>query len=272
MFLKKTPLPSLNFRCAGKYYIATMTMVTASTSLTIFIMNIHFCGAEAKPVPRWAKVLIIDYMSKIFFVYEVGENCASTSSSSSAPRALQDDNRHKQLCDQVQANGKPTSQSSQQDWQSHKYPRPQTPRPQHKPRVQHHITRDERSHTAAYTLEKYEGSNGEILNGDCCKKDLCYPEDDKYPWCPEDQKTPSRAPTVNFGPCVLCSYGSSIPGVNTKLVRNVEYIANCFREQRATCAKGAEWKKIAKVMDRFFMWIFFIMVFLMSILIIGKAA
>uniref|UniRef100_A0A3B4WES0 Cholinergic receptor nicotinic alpha 9 subunit n=1 Tax=Seriola lalandi dorsalis TaxID=1841481 RepID=A0A3B4WES0_SERLL len=149
--------PSESVPLIGKYYIATMTMVTASTSLTIFIMNIHFCGAEAKPVPHWAKVLIIDYMSKIFFVYEVGENCAS-------------------------------------------------PLPQ--------------------------------------------------------------GPTVTFGPCVLCSHGSGIPGVDTKLVRNVEYIANCFREQRATCAKGAEWKKIAKVMDRFFMWIFFIMVFLMSILII----
>lgn len=69
-------LPSLK----GKYYIATMTMITASTSLTIFIMNIHFCGAEAKPVPHWAKVLIIDYMSKIFFVYEVGENCTTPES------------------------------------------------------------------------------------------------------------------------------------------------------------------------------------------------
>ncbi|XP_064859478.1 neuronal acetylcholine receptor subunit alpha-9-I-like [Oncorhynchus nerka] len=56
-----------------------------------------------------------------------------------------------------------------------------------------------------------------------------------------------------------------------QVVYNIQYIANCFREQRATCAKGAEWKKVAKVMDRFFMWIFFIMVFLMSILIIGKA-
>uniref|UniRef100_A0A3P9ARA1 Cholinergic receptor nicotinic alpha 9 subunit n=1 Tax=Maylandia zebra TaxID=106582 RepID=A0A3P9ARA1_9CICH len=152
--------PSESVPLIGKYYIATMTMVTASTSLTIFIMNIHFCGVEAKPVPHWAKVLIIDYMSKICFVYEVGENCAS-------------------------------------------------PLPQ--------------------------------------------------------------GPTVTFGPCVFCTHGSGFAGMDTKLVRNVEYIANCFREQRATCAKGAEWKKIAKVMDRFFMWIFFIMVFLMSILIIGKA-
>lgn len=62
--------------------------------------------------------------------------------------------------------------------------------------------------------------------------------------------------------------GRSVPQV----VKNVQYIANCFREQRATCVKAAEWKKVAKVMDRFFMWIFFMMVFLMSILIIAKAS
>ncbi|XP_040904411.1 neuronal acetylcholine receptor subunit alpha-9-II [Toxotes jaculatrix] len=189
--------PSESVPLIGKYYIATMTMVTASTALTIFIMNIHFCGAEAKPVPHWAKVLIIDYMSKIFFVYEVGENCASASSSSSS-HSPQDDIRHQHLSSHIHANGKPGNQ--------------------------------------------------------------------KVPCCPEDKKPPLQGPTVTFGPCVFCSHG-----VDTKLVRNVEYIANCFREQRATCAKGAEWKKIAKVMDRFFMWIFFIMVFLMSILIIGKA-
>lgn len=62
--------------------------------------------------------------------------------------------------------------------------------------------------------------------------------------------------------------GGSVPQV----VKNVQYIANCFREQKATCVKAAEWKKVAKVMDRFFMWIFFMMVFLMSILIIAKAS
>lgn len=246
-------------------------MVTASTSLTIFIMNIHFCGAEAKPVPHWAKVLIIDYMSKIFFVYEVGENCASAPSSSSSSHFPQEDTRHQHLNSHIHANGKPGSHSSRQDWQGRKYPRPQTPKPQHHPRVkaQHHITREEGSHYSSFAPGKYEGSNGKIPTGDCCKEDQkvpCYPEDQKLPCCPEDKKPPP--PTVTFGPCVFCSHGSGF--VDTKLVRNVEYIANCFREQRATCAKGAEWKKIAKVMDRFFMWIFFVMVFLMSILIIGK--
>ncbi|CAM9345115.1 unnamed protein product [Lampetra planeri] len=54
------------------------------------------------------------------------------------------------------------------------------------------------------------------------------------------------------------------------MLRNIEYIANCYRDQRATQKRTGEWKKVAKVLDRFFMWIFFIMVFFMSLLIMGK--
>lgn len=228
-----------------------MTMVTASTSLTIFIMNIHFCGAEAKPVPHWAKVLIIDYMSKIFFVYEVGENCASSSSSSSPSHPPQEDAHHKNLSYHVHVNGKPGRDKCQIS----------------RGPAQHHLTREDMNH-----LSGYDGAKGKIPIGDFCKVDqkmLFYPEEPKLSSSLEDKEP--RGPVVTFGPCVFCSYGRGLAAMDNKLVRNVEYIANCFREQRATCAKVAEWKKVAKVMDRFFMWIFFIMVFLMSILVIGKA-
>ncbi|TNN70520.1 Neuronal acetylcholine receptor subunit alpha-9-II [Liparis tanakae] len=189
----------------------------------------------------------------------------------SMPPSESEDISHQHLNSHIHANGKPGGHSSRQDPQGFKCPRPPTPKPPHHPRVkaQHHITREERSELS--TLGKYEDANGKIPTGDCCKEDQkvpCYPEHQTPPCCPEDTKPPPAGPTVTFDPCVFCS---GFPGVDTKMVRNVEYIANCFREQRATCAKGAEWKKIAKVLDRFFMWIFFIMVFLMSILIIGKA-
>ncbi|XP_010072626.1 PREDICTED: neuronal acetylcholine receptor subunit alpha-10-like, partial [Pterocles gutturalis] len=47
--------PSESVPLIGKYYIATMTMITASTTLTIFIMNVHHCGPGAQPVPPWAR-------------------------------------------------------------------------------------------------------------------------------------------------------------------------------------------------------------------------
>ncbi|XP_061581208.1 neuronal acetylcholine receptor subunit alpha-9-II [Cololabis saira] len=258
--------PSESVPLIGKYYIATMTMVTASTALTIFIMNIHFCGAEAKPVPHWAKVLIIDYMSKIFFVYEVGENCASALSSSS--HCLHEDIRHQQVNSHIHANGK-------ENRQGHKKPRSQPPKLRQQPRgeVQHHIMREDNSNFSNFSPGKYEGSNSTNPVSDYCTDPRvpCCPEDQKLACCPEDTKPPPQGLNVPFGSCVFCRHIGGLPNVDNKLVRNVEYIANCFREQRATCAKVAEWKKIAKVMDRFFMWIFFVMVFLMSILVICKA-
>ncbi|NXG03219.1 ACH10 protein, partial [Sakesphorus luctuosus] len=56
------------------------------------------------------------------------------------------------------------------------------------------------------------------------------------------------------------------------LLRNVGYIAGCFRRHRAHQRRTGEWKRVAKVMDRFFMWVFFLMVFLMSVLVLGNAA
>ncbi|XP_073699072.1 neuronal acetylcholine receptor subunit alpha-9-I-like [Garra rufa] len=194
--------PSESVPLIGKYYIATMTMITASTSLTIFIMNIHFCGAEAKPVPHWAKVLIIDYMSKIFFVYEVGENCTTP-----------ERDRGTLFSEDPLAS----------------------------------LERDGYFDKGFYGDFNHDDRNHSQLNG------YNHREADSY------NKTAT-------GKGFLC-----ICGQHQKVVQNIEYIANCFREQRAHQAKGAEWKKVAKVMDRFFMWVFFIMVFLMSILVLAKA-
>lgn len=67
--------PSESVPLIGKYYIATMTMVTASTALTIFIMNLHHCGPEARPVPDWVRVVVLKYLNRLCLVYELGETC-----------------------------------------------------------------------------------------------------------------------------------------------------------------------------------------------------
>uniref|UniRef100_A0A4W5LKJ2 Cholinergic receptor, nicotinic, alpha 10b n=1 Tax=Hucho hucho TaxID=62062 RepID=A0A4W5LKJ2_9TELE len=153
--------PSENVPLIGKYYIATMTMITASTALTIFIMNIHHCGPEARPVPEWARRFILHYLARICFVYEVGENCG----------------------------------------------------------------------------ESRKGSLG-------------------------GAEARVRREVVVRAQCV-CQHQA--------LRRNIEYIASCYHDQRSTQRRTGEWRKVAKVMDRLFMWVFFIMVFLMSLLIMGKA-
>ncbi|XP_063166540.1 neuronal acetylcholine receptor subunit alpha-9 [Candoia aspera] len=195
--------PSENVPLIGKYYIATMTMITASTALTIIIMNIHYCGSGAKPVPQWARVVILDYMSKIFFVYEVGENCTSL-----------------QCVKEQDSESKTTYTSSKEQGRSEGRKQP---------------------------------LKGRSSDSDPLKK-LLDGGNDGY-------GSPRETASDLVG-CCSCY---------RTLIKNIEYIANCLRHHRANHAKGLEWKKVAKVMDRFFMWIFFIMVFLMSVLIIGKA-
>ncbi|XP_016305297.1 neuronal acetylcholine receptor subunit alpha-9-like [Sinocyclocheilus anshuiensis] len=295
--------PSESVPLIGKYYIATMTMITASTSLTIFIMNIHFCGAEAKPVPHWAKVLVIDYMSKIFFVYEVGENCTTPESDrgtlfSEDPLASlerdgyfdkgfygdchHDDRNRSQFNgynhrDHRHGNG---YHHNNCDYRQKRHNQQRRTRSSsnspirqnaHHPKYIHYIGRDGSEKFPLTSQEKlkdsdlsipekltgytYDHGNG-YLNG------VGYHHDNSY------SKTfgaDSYNKTTTGTGCVC------ICGQHQKVVRNIEYIANCFREQRAHQAKGAEWKKVAKVMDRFFMWVFFIMVFLMSILVMAKA-
>ncbi|XP_054635394.1 neuronal acetylcholine receptor subunit alpha-9-I [Dunckerocampus dactyliophorus] len=264
--------PAESMPYIGKYYIATMTMITASTSLTIFIMNIHFCGAEAKPVPHWAKVLIIDYMSKIFFVYEVGENCTTPECERSPlypDETMSDTTFDPENCDiyyrdtdpYKHSNGRGVHHPSQQhknqangNIRHHYYnnhnnhascPGRAKGNRESGQHYHHYITRDELDYQAAPHPLKLQQLNGEL------KEQLLDPE--------EKHLTPAC-------PC-SCSCLQ-----HNQVVKNIQYMANCFREQRATCVKAAEWKKVAKVMDRFFMWIFFIMVFLMSILIIAKAS
>ncbi|XP_063184322.1 neuronal acetylcholine receptor subunit alpha-10-like [Chroicocephalus ridibundus] len=169
--------PSESVPFIGKYYIATMTMITASTALTIFIMNVHHCGPGPRPVPPWARWLILHHMARLCCVYEVGESCKS-------PRRV----LGRQAC---------------------------------------------REDTGGLGESPMEGEVGAEAGG-----------------CPRD--------------CCLCHHDG--------LLRNMGYVANCCRHHQASQRWTGEWKKVAKVMDRFFMWVFFLMVFLMSVLVLGNAA
>ncbi|NWY34469.1 ACH10 protein, partial [Pheucticus melanocephalus] len=169
--------PSESVPLIGKYYIATMTMITASTALTIFIMNVHHCGPGARPVPPWARRLILHHLARLCCVYEVGESCKSPQRAPGGRAAPGD--------------------------------------------------------AGAAGDSPGEGQVGAEVRG--CPWDHC-----------------------------LCHHDA--------LLRNVGYIAGCFRRHRANQRRTGEWKKVAKVMDRFFMWVFFLMVFLMSVLVLGNAA
>ncbi|KAJ8342694.1 hypothetical protein SKAU_G00326220 [Synaphobranchus kaupii] len=209
--------PSENVPLIGKYYIATMTMITASTALTIFIMNIHFCGPEAKPVPEWVRRFILRYLARICFVYEVGENCMTVQ-----PEKFE---------------LQPTQRGA--NWAANGQARREEPGAMEAPADKEDVERDP-AHLYCMYASSDQGETGGAAGGG----------------------GGGKAQEVCKAQCI-CHH--------QPLLGNLEYIANCYRDQRTTQKRIGEWKKVAKVMDRFFMWIFFIMVFLMSLLIMSKA-
>lgn len=146
-------------------------------------------------MPHWARVVILKYMSRILFVYDVGESCLSP--------------HHKKEQDCImKVYGK-------------------LPEPNLKTaRYKHPPGKKEMNKLLKNDLE-YEGENLQDAGSYCARYKV--------------------------------------------LTKNIEYIAKCLKDHKATNSKGGEWKKVAKVIDRFFTWIFFIMVFVMTILIIAKA-
>ncbi|XP_051959968.1 neuronal acetylcholine receptor subunit alpha-9-like [Xyrauchen texanus] len=234
--------PSENVPLIGKYYIATMTMITASTALTIFIINIHHCGPEAQPVPAWARRFILHYLAWICFVYDMGEGCLSTHPDKPAQKGnnctINGRAREEDFALRVQG-------VSANDVCPHK-------------------SKDKLNEDVSPTLSLGPGkecpsgwTEGITVGMDHGEIAGAKGEDGV------GGKEPVKKKEILLEGQCICHHQT--------LLRNIEYIANCYYDQKATQRRSGEWRKVAKIMDRFFMWIFFIMVFLMSLLIIGKA-
>uniref|UniRef100_A0A3Q3AME2 Neuronal acetylcholine receptor subunit alpha-9-like n=1 Tax=Kryptolebias marmoratus TaxID=37003 RepID=A0A3Q3AME2_KRYMA len=229
--------PSESVPLIGKYYIATMTMVTASTALTIFIMNIHHCGSEAQPVPQWAERFVLKYLAKICFVSEVGESCFRGASSKKQPLSQEESD--------VPSSGDSRGTNwdvNGQAWGG----RGEDEGREASVREEQVVTKQSLWKEDLFvTIDHSAGGRGE--GG----------EEKKGGGVPENPRE------ILVRTQCVCQH--------QKLRKNIEFIANSYQDQRAAQLRIGEWRKIAKVMDRFFMWLFFIMFFFMSVLILGKA-
>uniref|UniRef100_A0A8C0TEU9 Nucleoporin 98 and 96 n=1 Tax=Canis lupus familiaris TaxID=9615 RepID=A0A8C0TEU9_CANLF len=167
LLLAESMPPAESVPLIGKYYMATMTMVTFSTALTILIMNLHYCGPSARPVPAWARTLLLGRLARGLCVRERGEPCGQARPPESSP----------------------------------------SPRP------------------------------------------------------PDGGARPPAVPCRE--PRCLCRQEA--------LLHHVATIANAFHSHRAAQRRHEDWKRLARVMDRFFLGIFFSMALVMSLLVLVQA-
>ncbi|XP_070773599.1 neuronal acetylcholine receptor subunit alpha-10 isoform X1 [Enoplosus armatus] len=256
--------PSESVPLIGKYYIATMTMVTASTALTIFIMNIHHCGPEARPVPQWAERFILNYLARICFVYEVGENCLGGASSNKQPLSQEESeapsaNGGNTKGTNWDVNGQACGGGVEEDGAGESLKLGQDSTNQTDRKEDLFVTIDhseEEGAAGGHEGEREESSSAGGGGGE-------HVEEKKGVGGEGGGGAGENRREILVRALCVCQHQG--------LRRNVEYIANSYQDQRAAQLRIGEWRKVAKVMDRFFMWLFFIMVFFMSILILGKA-
>lgn len=238
-----------------------MTMVTASTALTIFIMNIHHCGPEARPVPQWAERFILNYLARICFVYEVGENCLG--GATPEPQTLTVEEPEAPLANGTntkganwEVNGQMWGRKVEDDRASLKPEQDVTPQADWKEDL--FVTVDHMAEVmGAVGQGEAEWGESRSSGGEEHAEEKKGVGGDGSGGAGE-----GRREMVVKAQCV-CKH--------EELSRNIEFIAGSYQDQRAAQLRIGEWRKVAKVMDRFFMWLFFIMVFIMSILILGKA-
>lgn len=235
----------MSFFPTGKYYIATMTMVTASTALTIFIMNIHHCGPEARPVPQWAERFILNYLARICFVYEVGENCLSVASPEA--HTVTEDEREASLANSTSAKGANWEVNGQM-WG----------RKVEEDRVS--LKAGQAVSSPADWKENLFVTVDDSEVGEAGEAQLVRGGKEQYK---EKKGVGGRAKESQRESKCICKH--------PELSSNIEFITSTYQDQRAAQLRIGEWRKVAKVMDRFFMWLFFLLVFFMSILILGKA-
>lgn len=235
-----------------------MMMVTASTALTIFIMNVHHCGPEAQPVPKWVERFVLKYLARICFVSEVGESCFRGSSSKKQPLSQEEsdipsgdirgtnwDINGQTWGRRGEEKGGEESVSGKQDlnkqnlWEEDLFVT---------------IDHSEEKGSAGGRGDRAEESNHDGRGGG-----------GEYT---NETKGIGGGVTENRREILVRTQSAC---QHQRLRKNIEFIASSYQEQRAAQLRIAEWRKVAKVMDRFFMWLFFIMFFFMSILILGKA-
>jgi len=227
-----------------------MTMVTASTALTIFIMNIHHCGPEGRPVPRWAQRFILNYLARICFIYEVDGNCLGRTPSRKKPPSQEESDASPANTKRTNwdANGQVMAGRVEEEEEEEGAGEPLKP-------GRDLTTQTEWKEDLFVTIDHSE-EGGAAGGGEGEREEA----NSGGEW--GGGARGSRKEMLVKTLCVCQHMG---------LRRDVEYIANSYQDQRAGQLRIGEWRKVAKVMDRFFMWLFFIMVFFMSILILGKA-
>uniref|UniRef100_A0AAV2LU48 Neuronal acetylcholine receptor subunit alpha-3-like n=1 Tax=Knipowitschia caucasica TaxID=637954 RepID=A0AAV2LU48_KNICA len=247
------PSTSLVIPLIGEYLLFTMIFVTLSIVITVFVLNVHYRTPKTHTMPRWVRTVFLSFLPKIMFmtrperdpdgVTVSGDNLPHAKSCAiHSGAALQKKHKPQALvCSVV------SSLANRQ-----------------------RLLNKELSHS-----NKLNGSKGAATGGVCCE-DRCSPC-----WHQRSGKLPVDSGGGSAGMGTLgalsggdrasrggsqCSSSESLDGGLMSLlpispevrdaIESVKYIAENMRLQNEAKEVQDDWKYVAMVIDRIFLWVF----------------
>lgn len=69
-------MPSYDFPLLGQYYFATILEIGLALLITTIILN--FYHRTNRHMPRWLRVLLLDWMARFVFLHESAEKCSKS--------------------------------------------------------------------------------------------------------------------------------------------------------------------------------------------------
>uniref|UniRef100_UPI003AAAEC23 neuronal acetylcholine receptor subunit alpha-3 isoform X2 n=1 Tax=Centroberyx gerrardi TaxID=166262 RepID=UPI003AAAEC23 len=233
------PSTSLVIPLIGEYLLFTMIFVTLSIVITVFVLNVHYRTPKTHTMPCWVRSVFLGLLPRVMFMTRP-ERDPEGVAVAGAVQSL-----HSRPC-AIHSSG--------------------TLQKQHKPQALASSVVSSLAHRQRLFIST-ELSNLNNLSGDPAKAPgsglLCREGRCNCCWHQRSTKLPAEGAGGGGSPCSssesldggLMSLSSLSPEVR-EAIESVKYIAENMRLQNEAKEVQDDWKYVAMVIDRIFLWVF----------------
>uniref|UniRef100_A0A8C6UV98 Cholinergic receptor, nicotinic, alpha 3 n=1 Tax=Neogobius melanostomus TaxID=47308 RepID=A0A8C6UV98_9GOBI len=226
------PSTSLVIPLIGEYLLFTMIFVTLSIVITVFVLNVHYRTPKTHTIPRWVRTVFLSLLPKIMFMTRPERDPDTVT-------VAGDNNQHLKSCAIHSA---------------------ATLQKRHKPQALVCSVVSSLAHRQRI-LNTTELSSLNNLNGPPGKNTGTLGREDRFNPCwhqrtsklPEDSGGGSAG--LGLAGLGVLTGGGVSPEVR-EAIESIQYIAENMRLQNEAKEVQDDWKYVAMVIDRIFLWVF----------------
>uniref|UniRef100_A0A8C2GUT7 Cholinergic receptor, nicotinic, alpha 4a n=1 Tax=Cyprinus carpio TaxID=7962 RepID=A0A8C2GUT7_CYPCA len=225
------PSTSLVIPLIGEYLLFTMIFVTLSIIITVFVLNVHHRSPETHSMPEWVRTFFLDIMPRFLFMQK--------------PPVLQKNLRRTSVDPRKR---KKSSAASVWDDEEAKEPALSVPMKVHSAFMHPFASNTGGSKTRSHSVEISLGERDHASMRYRSRSIQFCPLHDQDQWRPA--RRISKVSSAGFHPQFTPSHATQLA------IEAVLDITEHLRAEHVDSSVREEWKYVAMVIDRLFLWMF----------------